>query len=118
MVLGSSFIFHLFGLVFGGADMLLALGEKIQRVQCRSGDHASRADDTADLDHVPGHHGRLAGFRRQVVVLRVLSGGEKVRCMLSRMLVCGSNVLILDEPTNHLDYEFREALEQELTKHK
>ncbi|MEG2295929.1 MAG: ATP-binding cassette domain-containing protein, partial [Oscillospiraceae bacterium] len=35
----------------------------------------------------------------------VLSGGEKVRCMLSRMMLKGSNVLILDQPTNHLDLE-------------
>ena len=35
----------------------------------------------------------------------VLSGGEKVRCMLSRMMLSGSNVLILDDPTNHLDLE-------------
>ena len=36
---------------------------------------------------------------------RVLSGGEKVRCMLSRMMMFGSNVLVLDQPTNHLDLE-------------
>ena len=35
----------------------------------------------------------------------VLSGGEKVRCMLSRMMLQGSNVLLLDGPTNHLDLE-------------
>ena len=36
---------------------------------------------------------------------KVLSGGEKVRCMLSRMMLSGSNVLLLDQPTNHLDLE-------------
>ena len=37
--------------------------------------------------------------------VQVLSGGEKVRCMLSRMMLYGSNVLVLDQPTNHLDLE-------------
>lgn len=40
----------------------------------------------------------------------VLSGGERVRCMLSRMMLSGSNVLILDQPTNHLDLESITAL--------
>ena len=42
--------------------------------------------------------------------VKVLSGGEKVRCMLSRMMMFGSNVLLLDQPTNHLDLESITAL--------
>lgn len=45
----------------------------------------------------------------------VLSGGEKVRCMLSRMMMLAANVLILDEPTNHLDLESITALNNGLT---
>lgn len=42
--------------------------------------------------------------------VKVLSGGEKVRCMLSRMMMSGANVLLLDQPTNHLDLESITAL--------
>ena len=47
--------------------------------------------------------------------VNVLSGGEKVRCMLSRMMMFGSNVLVLDQPTNHLDLESITAVNKGLT---
>ena len=46
----------------------------------------------------------------------MLSGGEKVRCLLSKLMIMGSNVLILDEPTNHLDMESITALNNGLIK--
>ena len=48
--------------------------------------------------------------------LKVLSGGEKVRCLLSKMMISGANVLVLDEPTNHLDMESITALNNGLIK--
>ena len=48
----------------------------------------------------------------------VLSGGEKVRCMLSKMMLANSNVLLLDEPTNHLDLESIQALNEGLIRYK
>jgi ATPase subunit of ABC transporter with duplicated ATPase domains len=48
----------------------------------------------------------------------VLSGGEKVRCMMSRMMMMRANVLMLDEPTNHLDLESIQAFNNSLTKFK
>ena len=47
--------------------------------------------------------------------VKVLSGGEKVRCMLSKMMLEGRNVLLLDQPTNHLDLEAVQALNNGLT---
>lgn len=47
--------------------------------------------------------------------VKVLSGGEKVRCMLSRMMLTGANVLLLDQPTNHLDLESITAVNNGLT---
>lgn len=46
--------------------------------------------------------------------VNVLSGGEKVRCMFSKMMITGSNILIMNEPTNHLDLESIEALNNAL----
>ena len=48
--------------------------------------------------------------------VRVLSGGEKVRCLFSRMMISGANVLIFDEPTNHLDMESITALNNGMMK--
>jgi len=50
--------------------------------------------------------------------ISMLSGGEKVRCMLSRMMLAQSNVLVMDEPTNHLDLESITALNDSLVKFK
>ena len=59
-----------------------------------------------DETYIRGFLGRMlfAGEETQKEA-RVISGGEKVRCMLSRMMLSGANVLLLDEPTNHLDLE-------------
>ena len=48
---------------------------------------------------------------------KVLSGGEKVRCMLAKMMLSGANVLIMDEPTNHLDLEAITALNEGMTEY-
>ncbi|MBR6405544.1 MAG: ATP-binding cassette domain-containing protein [Lachnospiraceae bacterium] len=70
-----------------------------------------------DITYVRGFLGRMlfAGEDGEKKV-RVLSGGEKVRCMLSKMMISGSNVLIFDEPTNHLDMESITALNQGMMK--
>ncbi len=64
-----------------------------------------------DTQFVRGYLGRML-FKGDdgVKKVNVLSGGEKVRCMLSKMMISGSNVLILDEPTDHLDMEAISAL--------
>ncbi|MFC4077643.1 ABC-F family ATP-binding cassette domain-containing protein [Salinithrix halophila] len=64
---------------------------------------------------IRGFLGRMLFSGEEVLKkAHVLSGGEKVRCMLSRMMLSGSNVLILDEPTNHLDMEAITALNKGL----
>ena len=70
-----------------------------------------------DVTYVRGFLGRmLFGGDDGVKKVKVLSGGEKVRCLLSKMMISGSNVLILDEPTNHLDMEAITALNNGLIK--
>ena len=70
-----------------------------------------------DVTYVRGFLGRmLFAGEDGVKKVNVLSGGEKVRVMLSKMMIMGSNVLILDEPTNHLDMESITALNNGLIK--
>ena len=62
--------------------------------------------ETQNESYIRGFLGRMLFSGDDVFKLvNVLSGGEKVRCMLSRMMLYGSNILILDQPTNHLDLE-------------
>ena len=70
-----------------------------------------------DVTYVRGFMGRMlfAGEEGSKKV-NVLSGGERVRVMLSKMMIAGANVLILDEPTNHLDMESITALNNGLIK--
>ena len=64
-----------------------------------------------DVTYVRGFLGRmLFPGEDGVKKVRVLSGGEKVRCLLSKMMISGANCLIFDEPTNHLDMESITAL--------
>ncbi len=70
-----------------------------------------------DATYVRGFLGRmLFAGEDGVKKLRVLSGGEKVRCMLSKLMISGANVLMLDEPTDHLDMEAITALNNGLMK--
>lgn len=64
-----------------------------------------------DITYVRGFLGRMLFSQDDALKkVKVLSGGEKVRCMLSKMMISGANCLILDEPTNHLDMESIQAL--------
>ena len=70
-----------------------------------------------DVTYVRGFLGRmLFAGEDGVKKVRVLSGGEKVRCLLSKMMISGANCLILDEPTNHMDMESITALNNGLIK--
>ncbi len=72
-----------------------------------------------DVTYVRGFLGRmLFAGDDGVKKVKVLSGGEKVRCLLSKMMISGSNCLIFDEPTNHLDMEAITALNEGMKKFK
>ncbi len=70
-----------------------------------------------DVTYVRGFLGRmLFAGEDGVKKVKVLSGGEKVRCLLSKMMISGANCLIFDEPTNHLDMESITALNNGMIK--
>ena len=80
-------------------------------------DWLTQYSEIKDATYVRGFLGRMLfpgedGIKR----VRVLSGGEKVRCLLSKMMISGANILILDVPTNHLDMESITALNNGLIK--
>lgn len=80
-------------------------------------DWLTQFSEEKDATYVRGFLGRMLfagedGIKR----VKVLSGGEKVRCLLSRMMISGANVLIFDEPTNHLDMESITALNEGMQK--
>ena len=80
-------------------------------------DWLTQYSEIKDATYVRGFLGRMLfpgedGIKR----VRVLSGGEKVRCLLSKMMISGALILILDEPTNHLDMESITALNNGLIK--
>lgn len=68
-----------------------------------------------DDAYVRGFLGRmLFSGDESLKPVKVLSGGEKVRCMLSKLMLSGANVLIMDDPTNHLDLEAIQSLNEAL----
>ena len=80
-------------------------------------DWLTQYSEEKDATYVRGFLGRMLfagddGIKK----VKVLSGGEKVRCLLSKMMISGSNVLVLDEPTDHLDMESITALNNGLIK--
>ena len=80
-------------------------------------DWLTQYSEIKDATYVRGFLGRMLfagddGMKK----VKILSGGEKVRCLLSKMMISGANVLVLDEPTNHLDMESITALNNGLIK--
>ena len=80
-------------------------------------DWLTQFSEIKDATYVRGFLGRmLFAGEDGVKHLNVLSGGERVRCLLSKMMISGANILLLDEPTNHLDMESITALNNGLIK--
>ena len=75
---------------------------------------AQFSEDTHEA-FLRGYLGRMLFSNEEVYKqVKVLSGGEKMRCMISRMMLKDANVLILDSPTNHLDLESIQAFNNSL----
>ena len=80
-------------------------------------DWLTQYSEEKDATYVRGFLGRmLFSGDDGVKKVKVLSGGEKVRCLLSKMMISGANILIMDEPTNHLDMESITALNNGMIK--
>ena len=80
-------------------------------------DWLTQYSEVKDATYVRGFLGRmLFAGDDGVKKVKVLSGGEKVRCLLSKMMISGANVLLFDEPTNHLDMESITALNNGMIK--
>ncbi|MDD2959888.1 MAG: ATP-binding cassette domain-containing protein [Lachnospiraceae bacterium] len=80
-------------------------------------DWLTQYSEIKDATYVRGFLGRmLFAGDDGVKKVRILSGGEKVRCLLSKMMISAANVLIFDEPTNHLDMEAITALNNGMIK--
>ncbi|MGN0274109.1 MAG: ABC-F family ATP-binding cassette domain-containing protein [Chordicoccus sp.] len=80
-------------------------------------DWLTQYSENKDATYVRGFLGRmLFPGEDGVKKVKVLSGGEKVRCLLSKMMISGANVLIFDEPTNHLDMESISSLNDGMVK--
>jgi ATPase subunit of ABC transporter with duplicated ATPase domains len=72
-----------------------------------------------DETYVRGFLGRMLFSGEEALKdVTVLSGGEKVRCVLSKLMLSGANFLMFDEPTNHLDMESITALNEGMKKYK
>jgi ATPase subunit of ABC transporter with duplicated ATPase domains len=75
----------------------------------------AQTEEEREEVHIRGFLGKMIFSGEEALKsARVLSGGEKVRCMLSRMMMKRANVLVIDEPTNHLDLESIQALNNSL----